>query len=65
MKKKAPTVSVLWILARMIIFCSLWLLFFSHPFIPNLLYAIALFTGSEIMLYCSRTLINNFKNKHN
>ena len=52
-KYNSPNTSVLWFLVKLVIFCSLWLLCSSHPFMQNLFYAIALFLGSEFLTYSS------------
>ena len=58
-------ITIICFLARMVIFCSLWLIFFRHPFIQNLFYAIMLFIGGEIILHYIEELINKNKHKHN
>lgn len=57
--------TLLYFLARMIIFCSLWLLFFGHPFIQNAFYAAEVFIGAEILIYCIDKLINKIKHNKN
>ena len=55
--------SVLWFLAKLVIFCSLWLLYAGHPFMQNLIWAIALFLGSEFLIYCTKKIIHKIKRK--
>ena len=62
MKKNVSQITtILCFLIKMVIFCTLWLLFFRKPFISNLLYSIALFVGCEILIYCTNKLINKIK----
>ena len=37
---------------------------FREPFIQDLIYAIALFIGGEIIIYCTKQIIHKIKN-HN
>ncbi len=64
-KSDSVIITIICFLARMAIFCSLWLIFFRHPFIQNLFYATMLFIGGEIILNCIEKLINKIKHKHN
>lgn len=64
-KDRSRYMLILHFLAKMFIFCSLWLLFYRHPLIKNILYAMALFIGCEILCHCIGQLINKIKNKHN
>ena len=64
MKKNTPVfTSVLWFLVELVIFCSLWLLYSSEPFTQNLIYAIALFLGAEILIYCTKKIIHKIKKR--
>ena len=64
MKKNTPVItSVLWFLVKLVIFCSLWLLYSRHPFMQNLFWAIALFLGSEFLTYCTKKIIHKIKRK--
>ncbi len=64
-KDRSRYMLILHFLAKMFIFCSLWLLFYRDPLIENILYAMALFIGCGILRYCIGQLINKSKNKHN
>ena len=64
-KYNSLIISVLWFLIELVIFCSLWLLYSREPFIQNLIYAIALFIGGEIIIYCTKKIIHKIKKSNN
>lgn len=63
-KNKSLIASALWLLVDMVVFCSLWLLFYREPFWQNLFYAMALFVGVEIIYYGVGKIIRKMKNNH-
>ena len=55
--------SILEFIGRMTLFCSLWLLYRRNPLIENILYGVALFIGSSLILYVARLYLKQIQQK--